>query len=326
MKQSSKLSNAETNDDILITNSLFIDDVDIDDHQDLLHHTNITIATSATTMMADSLDATGTKMLMPHEMVGPSATAGNGSLVGQHSIHSSYSGDHMHHTSQFYHHSSSTGFNGFHNSYHSYSTLSNGTMIHNGHTTFSNLIHQQAPMNNNHHHSAVTLPSNVTPLIHQQTFYGSDKSHHQQSNQTAVDQTNKINDVKEEEIPAANETPEVALTVEDATPEEPEPEIDIVISNVVCAFSVRCRLALKEIALNGANVEFKRENGMVTMKLRKPYTTASIWSSGKITCTGATSEDQVKLLCFMYSYKIAMKKFFCRQESLHVAMHVFSRS
>lgn len=31
---------------------------------------------------------------------------------------------------------------------------------------------------------------------------------------------------------------------------------------------------------------------MVTMKLRKPYTTASIWSSGKITCTGATSEDQ----------------------------------
>ncbi|KAG8252398.1 TATA box-binding protein-like protein 1, partial [Homalodisca vitripennis] len=28
------------------------------------------------------------------------------------------------------------------------------------------------------------------------------------------------------------------------------------------------------------------------MKLRKPYTTASIWSSGKITCTGATSEDE----------------------------------
>lgn len=27
---------------------------------------------------------------------------------------------------------------------------------------------------------------------------------------------------------------------------------------------------------------------MVSMKLRRPYTTASIWSSGKITCTGAT--------------------------------------
>nr|CAI5866156.1 unnamed protein product [Callosobruchus analis] len=30
------------------------------------------------------------------------------------------------------------------------------------------------------------------------------------------------------------------------------------------------------------------------MKLRRPYTTASIWSSGKITCTGATSEDAAK--------------------------------
>jgi len=74
--------------------------------------------------------------------------------------------------------------------------------------------------------------------------------------------------------------------------QEPEPEIDIVINNVVCSFSVRCHLNLRQIALNGINVEYRREHGMVTMKLRKPYTTASIWSSGKITCTGATSEDQ----------------------------------
>ncbi|XP_054282390.1 TATA box-binding protein-like 1 [Macrosteles quadrilineatus] len=74
--------------------------------------------------------------------------------------------------------------------------------------------------------------------------------------------------------------------------QEPEPEIDIVINNVVCSFSVRCHLNLRQIALSGVNVEYRREHGMVTMKLRKPYTTASIWSSGKITCTGATSEDQ----------------------------------
>jgi transcription initiation factor TFIID TATA-box-binding protein len=77
--------------------------------------------------------------------------------------------------------------------------------------------------------------------------------------------------------------------------EEPEPEVDIVISNVVCAFSVRCSLSLKDIALQGRNVEFKRENGMVTMKLRNPMSTASIWSSGKVTCTGATSEEMVIL-------------------------------
>ncbi|XP_063236582.1 TATA box-binding protein-like 1 [Bacillus rossius redtenbacheri] len=73
------------------------------------------------------------------------------------------------------------------------------------------------------------------------------------------------------------------------------PEIDIVINNVVCSFSVRCHLNLRQIALNGANVEYRRENGMITMKLRKPYTTASIWSSGKVTCTGATSEDHAKV-------------------------------
>ncbi|CAG9767644.1 unnamed protein product [Ceutorhynchus assimilis] len=80
----------------------------------------------------------------------------------------------------------------------------------------------------------------------------------------------------------------------EARPEECEPEIDIVINNVVCSFSVRCHLNLREIALNGTNVEYRKENGMITMKLRRPYTTASIWSSGKITCTGATSEDAAK--------------------------------
>lgn len=31
------------------------------------------------------------------------------------------------------------------------------------------------------------------------------------------------------------------------------------------------------------------------MKLRHPKVTASIWSSGKITCTGSTSEDEAKV-------------------------------
>nr|CAG4639493.1 EOG090X0CO7 [Daphnia magna] len=77
------------------------------------------------------------------------------------------------------------------------------------------------------------------------------------------------------------------------TPSE-EPVIDITINNVVCSFSVKSHLNLKQIAQNGYNVEYRRENGMVTMRLRKPYTTASIWSSGKVTCTGATSEEEAK--------------------------------
>lgn len=33
---------------------------------------------------------------------------------------------------------------------------------------------------------------------------------------------------------------------------------------------------------------------IILMKLRQPSVTASIWSSGKITCTGATTEIQAK--------------------------------
>lgn len=112
-----------------------------------------------------------------------------------------------------------------------------------------------------------------------QPFAPVDKSHTNRNERTA-----------DELQPNANNADETTTFGEDG---EPEPEIDIVINNVVCSFSVRCHLNLREIALNGRNVEFRRENGMVTMKLRKPYTTASIWSSGRITCTGATSEDQV---------------------------------
>lgn len=130
--------------------------------------------------------------------------------------------------------------------------------------------------------------------------------------------------------PEQTATPSTTVTtiteiVEEA---EEEPEIDIVINNVVCSFSVRCHLNLREIALNGRNVEFRRENGMVTMKLRRPYTTASIWSSGRITCTGATSEDQVNIdigdIYFENAKLIRINFFFffCRQKLVLVGMHV----
>ncbi|XP_026847063.1 uncharacterized protein LOC6597721 [Drosophila persimilis] len=86
-----------------------------------------------------------------------------------------------------------------------------------------------------------------------------------------------------------------------AAAEADDPELDIVINNVVCSFSVRCHLKLRDIALRGCNVEYRRENGMVTMKLRRPYTTASIWSSGRITCTGATSEIMAKVAARRYA-------------------------
>lgn len=100
--------------------------------------------------------------------------------------------------------------------------------------------------------------------------------------------------------------------------EEDTPEIDIMINNVVCSFSVKCHLNLRQIALKGVNVEFRRENGMVTMKLRRPYTTASIWSSGRITCTGATSEDQAKIAARRYARALQKLGFEVRFQNFRV--------
>ncbi|KAI1288450.1 TATA box-binding protein-like 1 [Halotydeus destructor] len=76
--------------------------------------------------------------------------------------------------------------------------------------------------------------------------------------------------------------------------EDESPEVDIHITNVVCNFSTRCHLNLRHIANTGSNVIYKREQAMVSMKMRNPKATASIWSSGKITVTGSTSEEAAK--------------------------------
>ncbi|XP_050068589.1 TATA box-binding protein-like 2 [Anopheles maculipalpis] len=154
--------------------------------------------------------------------------------------------------------------------------------------------------------TTITTPSAIgqcqqqptTSSTNQDTINPHHKTDSSESTLVAVSDVSNIEATEQSpEQSETNHAPEAA----DEQDAEPEPEIDIVINNVVCSFSVRCHLNLHEIALNGDNVEFRRENGMVTMKLRRPYTTASIWSSGKITCTGATSEDQAKVAARRYS-------------------------
>ncbi|KAK7501398.1 hypothetical protein BaRGS_00007202 [Batillaria attramentaria] len=73
------------------------------------------------------------------------------------------------------------------------------------------------------------------------------------------------------------------------------PVIDININNVVCTFNVRCHINLKRVAMEGSNVEYRRQHGILNMKLRQPRVTANITSSGKVTVTGSTSEAQAKM-------------------------------
>lgn len=98
-------------------------------------------------------------------------------------------------------------------------------------------------------------------------------------------------------------TPPIAdtLPILTKTSDLSEP-INLFINNVVCSYSTRCHLNLRRIATEGMHVEYKKENGMVNMKLRKPYTTATIWSSGKVTCAGAKTEQD--------AYKAARR--YCR--------------
>ena len=44
--------------------------------------------------------------------------------------------------------------------------------------------------------------------------------------------------------------------------EEDLPQVDITINNTLSTFTVRCHLNLRDIALRGANVEYRREQGV----------------------------------------------------------------
>uniref|UniRef100_A0ABM0MFD7 Uncharacterized protein LOC100378576 n=1 Tax=Saccoglossus kowalevskii TaxID=10224 RepID=A0ABM0MFD7_SACKO len=102
--------------------------------------------------------------------------------------------------------------------------------------------------------------------------------------ETVIQGTEMIGPVIEQEA-------EENLVIGEPAHVQPEPaesqSVDIYINNVVCCFSTRCHLDLRRIGMEGINVEYRRDAG-VTMRIRKPYSTSTIWSSGKITCAGAT--------------------------------------
>ena len=74
--------------------------------------------------------------------------------------------------------------------------------------------------------------------------------------------------------------------------------IDVEITNVWTTFDARCEFDLVHIVKNGHNVEYDpRGAGKAGLKmaLRNPYRIATIHKSGKIICTGATSEENSRI-------------------------------
>ncbi|VEL13904.1 unnamed protein product [Protopolystoma xenopodis] len=78
----------------------------------------------------------------------------------------------------------------------------------------------------------------------------------------------------------------------------PRPQLQ----NIVCTVYLGCRLDLKKIALHARNAEYNPKRfAAVIMRIREPRTTALIFSSGKMVCTGAKSELQAKLAARKYA-------------------------
>ncbi|XP_059619021.1 uncharacterized protein LOC132263330 [Phlebotomus argentipes] len=220
-----------------------------------------------------------TSVLLPHELVNMPATQGGGQMVQEQSV-----------STQSYHQQQFTNFIQY-NNYTNFTPPTAYQVVNS--SSILNHPHQQALS------QSIMTPaeSNIVIISPDSLANGGAEGHAEQDIIEEDDDMDHVAESKPDDCESANGVKEPTAMAE----EEAEPEVDIVINNVVCSFSVRCHLNLREIALNGFNVEFRRENGMVTMKLRRPYTTASIWSSGKITCTGSTSEDQAKIAARRYA-------------------------
>lgn len=72
--------------------------------------------------------------------------------------------------------------------------------------------------------------------------------------------------------------------------------------NIVSTVNLSCRLELKKIALHARNAEYNPKRfAAVIMRIREPRTTALIFSSGKMVCTGAKSEEDSRLAARKYA-------------------------
>ncbi|KAL7668704.1 hypothetical protein ACOME3_009395 [Neoechinorhynchus agilis] len=74
------------------------------------------------------------------------------------------------------------------------------------------------------------------------------------------------------------------------------------LQNIVSTVNLGCTLDLKKIALQARNAEFNPKRfAAVIMRIRQPRTTALIFSSGKMVCTGAKSEEESRLAARKYA-------------------------
>ncbi|XP_060030165.1 TATA box-binding protein-like 2 [Erinaceus europaeus] len=101
----------------------------------------------------------------------------------------------------------------------------------------------------------------------------------------------------------ASSSPLASLTP--MTPINPVSECSRIVpqlQNIVSTVNLTCKLDLKKIALHAKNAEYNPKRfAAVIMRIREPRTTALIFSSGKMVCTGAKSEEESRLAARKYA-------------------------
>ncbi|XP_021104891.1 TATA box-binding protein-like protein 2 isoform X2 [Heterocephalus glaber] len=105
------------------------------------------------------------------------------------------------------------------------------------------------------------------------------------------------------EKPSPDALPLVAMTpMTPVTPALERSGIVPQLQNIVSTVNLACKLDLKKIALHAKNAEYNPKRfAAVIMRIREPRTTALIFSSGKMVCTGAKSEEQSRLAARKYA-------------------------
>ncbi|GJN19891.1 hypothetical protein PR202_gb07206 [Eleusine coracana subsp. coracana] len=74
------------------------------------------------------------------------------------------------------------------------------------------------------------------------------------------------------------------------------------LQNIVATVNLDCKLDLQAMANSARNAEYNPKRfAAVIMRIREPKTTALVFSSGKMVCTGAKTEEQSKLAARKYA-------------------------
>lgn len=187
---------------------------------------------------------------------------------------------------------------------------------------------QPSPMPTPHHDSTVQPPS--TPSQQQHSPPSKQQQNNDNQNATSspppssTDLTNETNVSSEKSKQNNNQNNTVSTPAKDEpatpssnlfqsypgpmtprtpiTPMSVDSQIVPQLQNIVSTVDLGCKLDLKRIALHARNAEYNPKRfAAVIMRIREPRTTALIFSSGKMVCTGAKSEDMSRLAARKYA-------------------------